>query len=163
MGDFSVRAVRTVIAVLMAGCLLCQVFVVPWLAEAAVSAFPEAAPLQDPVAGLAVAVVAAVQLALVSLWPLLSLLEPATTRPPRHVLLYADILAGSLLGAALLQGTILHVIARPDMCPPAVGLSLLTGSTGCVALAALVIVGRWQLKGRGPLKQSSRSPRPLVP
>lgn len=141
----TLRAARVVIAALLATCLLCQVLVIPWLAADTAARFPEAAHLRQPVTVQAVLVVAAVEAALLSAWPLLRLFQPdAVLR--RRALIFADLLACSLLAAALLQGGLLGFLSRSQLCPPAVGLMLVAGITLSGAATLVVLVLRHRLR-----------------
>lgn len=134
-------AARATLAVLLAGCVLCQVLVIPWLAAEAADRFPEADHLRQPVTVLAVSVVGAVEAALILAWPLLRVLQPgAVVR--RRFLACADLLTGALLAAAVLLGAILDVLSRAQMCPPAVALGLLAGMAAGLVLTIVVIVRR---------------------
>ena len=147
-------AARAALAVLLAGCVLCQVLVIPWLAAEAAGRFPEAERLRQPVTVLAVSVVAAVEAALVLAWPLLRMLQTgAVVR--RRFLACADVLAGALLAAAVLLGTILDVLSRAQMCPPAVALVLLAGMAAGLVLTIVVIV--WRVRMGQELRSSLRT------
>ncbi|WP_442860721.1 DUF2975 domain-containing protein [Arthrobacter sp. zg-Y750] len=155
-------AAKAALALLLAGCVLCQVWAIPWLAGAAVGTFPEAAPLRQPVTALAVLVVAAVELGLLSLWPLLPLLQPSSVIRRRHVAC-ADILAASLLTVVALLAAILDRTSRAQMCPPAVALGLVAGivASGTGALVVMLYRRRLNEEVRGqqvPTRQASFPP-----
>ena len=139
------RLARIVIAALFVFCVLCQVFVIPWLAHGAVSTFPEAASLRQPVMVRAVSVVAAVEVGLLCLWLLVPLLDP-DTGIRRRFLVYTDVLTGSLLAAAGLLWAILDLTSSAQMCPPAVALGLLTGIAASGGAVLVVLLLRRRLK-----------------
>ena len=134
-------AARATLAVLLAGCVLCQLLVIPWLAAEAAGRFPQAERLRQPVTVLAVSVVAAAEASLMVAWPLLRVFQPVEV-VRRRFLILADILIGALLAAVVLLGAILDVLSRAEMCPPAVGLGLLAGMAVGLVLAITVLVRR---------------------
>ena len=140
------RLARIVVAALFVCCVLCQVFVIPWLADGTVSTFPEAASLRQPVTVRAVSVVAAVEVGLLCLWLLARLLD-RDTGIRRRFLVYADVLTASLLAAAGLLWAILDLTSRARMCPPAVALGLLTGIAASGGAVLVVLLLRRRLKG----------------
>ena len=154
MARSTLIAARATLAVLLAGCVLCQMLVIPWLAAEAAGRFPEAEPLRQPVTVLAVSVVAAAEAALMLAWPLLRVFQPgAVVR--RRFLILADILIGVLLAAVVLLGAILDILSGDQMCPPAVGLGLLAGMAVGLVLALTVLV--WRVRKHQDLR-STRQP-----
>ena len=156
MARSTLIAARATLAVLLAGCIMCQMLVIPWLAAEAVGRFPEAEQLRQPVTLLAVSVVAAVEAALLLVWPLLRVFQPgAVVR--RRFLIYADVLAGALLAAMVLMGAILDVLSRDQMCPPAVALVLLAGMAAGLVLTIVVIVWRMRMARELSLRMRNTS------
>lgn len=136
---------RVVIAGLLAACVLCQILVIPWLAAETAARFPEAAHLRQPVTVQALFTVAAVEASLLFAWPLSRLLQPdAVFR--RRTLVCMDLLACSLLAAALLLGIMYDFLARSQLCPPAVALMLAGGIAVSGAAAAVALVLRHRLR-----------------
>ena len=163
---YSTRLARIVVAALFVCCVLCQVFVIPWLADGAVSTFPEAASLRQPVTVRAVSVVAAVEVGLLCLWLLAPLLKPDTGIRSRF-LAYADVLTASLLAAAGLLWAILELTSSARMCPPAVALGLLAGIAGGFMAAVVAVIGRRRLKleltlRQDPAHRASPAPGPVA-
>ena len=154
MARSTLVAARATLAVLLAGCVLSQVLVIPWLAAEAAGRFPEAEHLREPVTLLAVSVVAATEAALMLAWPLLRMLQSGTV-VRRRFLACADVLAGALLAAAVLLGAILDVLSRAQMCPPAVALVLLAGMAAGLVLTIVVIV--WRVRMAQELRSSLRT------
>ena len=75
MGRLAIAALRTLLAVIMLGALVAQVWFFPTLAVELADSYPDLAWLHRPMLALVVLVILGAEVALVAVWRLLSMVE----------------------------------------------------------------------------------------
>ena len=140
MGVWTVRALRAVIVVVVAGLLVVQAMVLPAMA-ADLREEPELAGLRWAVVAILAAGLVAVQVALVSVWRLLTLVRRDTVFS-RSAFRDVDVIVGCATAAALLAFALGFVLAPGEAVAPGVVLLVGIGGVCCAGVALLVVVLR---------------------
>ncbi|MEU1040980.1 DUF2975 domain-containing protein [Streptomyces sp. NPDC005551] len=137
MGRVTVRALRAVIVMLLAGSVFVQAVMVPLLATDLKGvdddlAFPRTSFLVITVLGIV-----AVQVVLVCVWRLVTMVRLGTVFS-HAAFRYVDIVIGAVVAAALLVFTLGVVLAPGEAVAP--GVVLLLGGLGVAVLGVALIV-----------------------
>jgi hypothetical protein len=135
MGKLAVRALRAVLAVVLAGTVLVQVLMVWVLAS---GSDPEGGSL--PLTALRVIVIAGmvlVQVTGVCVWRLVTMVRSGTVFSPA-AFRYVDVVIGAIVAAALLWFTVTAVNAPGQRDDP--GVTLIMGGIGVAILGVALIV-----------------------
>ena len=136
MGKLTVRALRAVLVVLLAGSVFLQVVMVPLLAidleEDAALAYQRTSFLVITVLG-----VVTVQVVLVCVWRLVTMVRHGTVFS-YAAFQYVHVVIGAMVAAALLMFALAVILAPGEAVPP--GIILLMGGAVVAALGVALIV-----------------------
>lgn len=140
MGTLTVLALRTVLAMLLAGSVFVQTVMVPLLAVDLEEA--GAAPaLRVPLLAITVLGIVAVQVVLVCVWRLLTMARRGTVFSPA-AFRYVHVVIGAVTAAALLVFALGLLLAPGEAVPPGIVLLLGGAGTAIVGVALVVLVLR---------------------
>ena len=135
MGTLTVRALRVVLAAMLAGSLFVQVVMVPLFWQDLDDA---SAGVRVPVVAIVVLGIVCVQVVALCVWRLLTMVRRDTVFSP-GAFRFVDVIAGAVTVASLLTFALGVVLAPGEDVAP--GLVLLIGGLGvCVAGVALVVM-----------------------
>lgn len=141
MGRMTVLAVRIVLALMFAGMLFIQVFLMPLLGIDIAQAGPEFAHLRWPVVVIGIAGALTVQVALMCLWRLLTMVRRDTVFSTA-AFRYVDVVIGAAVAATLLGVVLAFVLAPGEAVAPGVVALVMIGGFGTAGIALLVLVLR---------------------
>jgi len=144
MGIWTIRALRAVIALVVAGLLVIQGLVVPALGRDLADAGPDVAPLRWPVVIIVFLGVVTVEVALVCVWRLLTMVRRDTVFS-RAAFRWVDVVIGAALAATLLAAALAFTLAPGEMVAPGIVLMITVAGAGCAGIALLVLVLRMLL------------------
>ncbi len=141
MGTWSVRALRAVIVLVIAGLLFVQAVILPLLAVDIQEEEPELSGLRWVVVGILIAGLLAAQVALVCVWRLLTMVRRDTVFS-RTAFRDVDVIIGCAGAATLLAFTLGLVLAPGEAVPPGVVVIIGIAGLDCAGIALLVVVLR---------------------
>ena len=140
MGRLTILAVRLVFAVVLAGSLFVQAFMVPLLAADLDDLNSEHAYLRLPLLAFTVLFIVCIQVAVVCVWQLVTMVRRGTVFSD-GAFRYVDVVIGAVAAAALLTFALGVVLAPGEAVAP--GVVLLVGGAGVlisgIALVVLVL------------------------
>src|SRR5690554_237638 len=137
MHHIVVLVLRVELSALLLGSLVAQA-AMPKLAWDQAREFPEVAYLATPYAIIAIAAIAALQVAMLVVWRLLTLVAEGELTTRRGVRCLDAITAGVVVATALTAGTLLHLLAVVGVGGPGVVLAFLGCTAAGTALVALL-------------------------
>ena len=139
MGNLTVRALRVVLAMALAGSVFVQAVMVPLLAIDLKEDFnPDVADVRVPLIVLIVLGIVTVQVTMVCVWRLLTMVRRGTVFSPA-AFRYVDVVIGAIAAASLLMFMLGVVLAPGETVAPGVVL-LIGGAAVLIAGVALVVV-----------------------
>ncbi|ACQ78300.1 transmembrane transport protein [Beutenbergia cavernae DSM 12333] len=141
MGVLAIRALRVVIVGLFAGLLFGQIVIAPLMAVDISEEVPDAGALPWVVAGIGIAGLTTIEVALVCVWQLLTMVRRDTVFS-RAAFRYVDVIIGTAVVATLLALALGVILAPGEAVPPGMVLMLGTAAAGCAGIALLVLVLR---------------------
>ncbi|GAA1495467.1 DUF2975 domain-containing protein [Paeniglutamicibacter kerguelensis] len=138
MGNMTIHALRTVLALALAGTLFVQVVMVPLLAVDLTEFGAGIEAVRIPIIVIAVLGIVALQVVIVCVWRLVTMVRRGTVFS-RAAFRFVDVVIGAVTAAALLIFGLGIVLAPGEAVAP--GMVLLIGGTGLlVAGMALVVL-----------------------
>jgi hypothetical protein len=137
MGTLTVRALRVVLALVLAGSLFVQAVMVPLLASDLDGLKPEYAHLRLPLLTIIVLGILTIQVTLVCVWRLVTMVRRGTVFS-HAAFRYVDIIIGAVVAASLLVFALGVVLAPGDTVAP--GLVLLVGGAAVLVAGIALIV-----------------------
>lgn len=149
MHQITIVSLKSLIAVLLALLVLCQVVVVPVIAAEMAERLPPLAYLQWPGVVAAAFFVLCLQAALVCVWRLLTLAREGIIFNIR-AFAYVDVILGAIIEATLIVVATLGVLTTAGAASPSIALLCVLGIVIGAVLALLVVVMR------GLLRQASQ-------
>jgi Protein of unknown function (DUF2975) len=149
MHQITIVSLKSLIAVLLALLVLCQVVVVPVIAAEMAERLPPLAYLQWPGVVAAAFFVLCLQAALVCVWRLLTLAREGIIFNIR-AFAYVDVILGAIIAATLIVVATLGVLTTAGAASPSIALLCVLGIVIGAVLALLVVVMR------GLLRQASQ-------
>ena len=138
MGTLTVLALRTVLALVLAGSVFVQVVMVPLLASDLDELNPDHAYLRTPLLVFAVLGIVTIQVVLVCVWRLLTMVRRGTVFSDA-AFRYVDVVIGAVAAASLLTFGLGVVLAPGEAVAPGVVL-LVGGAAVLVAGIALIVL-----------------------
>jgi hypothetical protein len=144
MGNLTVLALRTVLAVLLAGSLFVQAVMVPLLANDLEGLDADVAHLRTPFLVITVLGVVTGQVVLVCVWRLVTMVRRGTVFS-HAAFRYVHIVIGAFVAAALLVFALACVLAPGEAVAPGVVLLLCGVVVAVLAVALIVLVLRMLL------------------
>lgn len=146
MGNMTIHALRTVLALALAGTLFVQIAMVPLLAADLAEFGPGIDAVRIPVIVMAILGIVAVQVVIVCVWRLATMVRRGTVFSTA-AFRYVDVVIGAVTAAALLLFGLGVVLAPGEDVAP--GVVLLIGGAGLlVAGMALVVLVMRKLLGQ---------------
>ncbi|HEX5613827.1 MAG TPA: DUF2975 domain-containing protein [Acidimicrobiia bacterium] len=136
-----VTALRTVLAVTLAGSVFVQAVMVPMMAIDLEESDPDVAHLQIPFAVLMILAIATVQVTVVCVWRLVTMVRRGTVFTP-DAFRYVDTVIGATGAAAVLVFALACVLAPGDAVPPGMVLLVCLGSVVAAGIGLVVLVMR---------------------
>jgi hypothetical protein len=136
-----VLALRTVIALMLAGSLFVQLVMVPLLAVDLRELAPEFAYLRTPILVIAVLGVVTIQVTLVCVWRLVTMVRRGTVFSAA-AFRYVDVVIGAVVAAALLTFGLAVTLAPGEAVAPGIVLLICGASLGVLGVALVVLVLR---------------------
>ena len=137
MGDLTVLALRSVLAMVLAGSLFVQGVMVPLLAADLDGLDPDYAYLRTPLLAIVVLGIVTVQVTVVCVWRLLTMVRRGTVFS-HAAFRYVDIIFGAVVVASLLTFALGVVLAPGESVAP--GIVLLIGGLGVMVAGGALIV-----------------------
>jgi len=138
MGTMTMLALRTVLALVLAGSVFVQVVMVPLLAIDLDELNPDHAYLRTPLLVFAVLGIVSIQVVLVCVWRLLTMVRRGTVFSDA-AFRYVDVVIGAIAAASLLTFALGAVLAPGEAVAPGVVL-LVGGAAVLVAGIALIVL-----------------------
>jgi hypothetical protein len=136
-----VLALRTVIALMLAGSLFVQLVMVPLLAVDMRQLSPEFGYLRAPILVIAVLGVVTIQVTLVCVWRLVTMVRRGTVFSAA-AFRYVDVVIGAAVAAALLTFGLAVVLAPGEAVAPGIVLLICGAALGVLGVALVVLVMR---------------------
>lgn len=139
MGNFTINALRVVLAMVLAGSLFVQTVMVPMLAKDLREDFnPEVADVAVPIIVIVVLGFMTIQAASICIWKLLTLLRRDALFSASSFR-YVDVIIGSAMAASLLAFALGVVLAPGESVAPGVvlligGVAVVLGGIGLIVL-----------------------------
>ncbi len=141
----TILGAKVILALALAISLLTQVLFIPLMAAEAVREFPEVAYLKWPGIIGCVAIVACVQLAMLSVWRLLSMVQASRIFQP-SAFGPVNLIIACFLAVAVLCGIAFGILSLARAMPPGVLVLLILGALSGIGLALLMVVMRALLR-----------------
>lgn len=141
MGRMAVLALRVVIVLMFAAMLALQAAMLPLLAVDPDGEVGELTHLRWPIVVICFLAVAAVEVALVCLWRLLTMVRRDTVFSPA-AFRYVDVVIGAAVAGSVLALALGTVLAPGEAVAPGIVLLIGVGAIGGIGIALLVLVMR---------------------
>ncbi|WP_258725614.1 DUF2975 domain-containing protein [Cellulomonas sp. NS3] len=141
MGRMAVLALRVVIVLMFAAMLALQAAMLPLLAVDPDGEVGELTHLRWPIVVICFLAVAAVEVALVCLWRLLTMVRRDTVFSPA-AFRYVDVVIGAAVAGSVLALALGTVLAPGEAVAPGIVLIIGVGAIGGIGIALLVLVMR---------------------
>lgn len=148
----TIVSLKTLIVVMVALLLLCQVIVVPDLARSMAGQYPELASLRVPGIIVAVLFLLCVQVVLVCVWRLLSMVRAASIFSERAYF-WVDVILGAIVLATVLIAASWVILAQAGIGHPSITLLCVLGVVVGSGLGLLIVVMRGLLRNARQLQQ----------
>lgn len=145
MSRFSILALRALLVVGVLGTLLAQWWFFPTLAGELAAGNPEVAWLRWPVLAAVVLGIAAVQIAVVAVWLLLSMVQSDSVFSPR-AFRWVDVIIAAAAVATALAIAVFAILTYAKASPPGLMLPLLALIVAGAAFALLMTVMKGLLR-----------------
>jgi hypothetical protein len=139
-----VLALRTVLAVTLAGSLFVQVVMVPLMAIDLEEADPDVAHLQIPFAVIVILAIVTAQVTLVCVWRLVTMVRQGTVFS-HAAFRYVDVMIGAAAAAAVLTFALAVVLAPGDAVAAGMVLLVCGGAVVAAGIGLIVLVLRMLL------------------
>ena len=141
MGRMAVLALRVVIVLMFAAMLALQAAMLPLLAVDPDGEVGELTHLRWPIVVICFLAVAAVEVALVCIWRLLTMVRRDTVFSPA-AFRYVDVVIGAAVAGSVLALALGTVLAPGEAVAPGIVLIIGVGAIGGIGIALLVLVMR---------------------
>ena len=141
MGSLMVVAVRTVLAMTLAGSVFVQAVMVPLMAIDLEEADPDVAHLQIPFAVIMILAILTAQVTLVCVWRLVTMVRQGTVFSPT-AFRFVDVMIGAAAAAVVLTFALGVVLAPGDAVAPGVVLLVGGGSVVAAGIGLIELVMR---------------------
>ncbi|MFS0701540.1 DUF2975 domain-containing protein [Cellulomonas sp. 179-A 4D5 NHS] len=141
MGRMAVLALRVVIVLMFAAMLALQAAMLPLLAVDPDGEVGELTHLRWPIVVICFLAVAAVEVALVCIWRLLTMVRRDTVFSPA-AFRYVDVVIGAAVAGSVLALALGTVLAPGEAVAPGIVLLIGVGAIGGIGIALLVLVMR---------------------
>lgn len=148
----TIAALKALLVAMIAILLVCQLFVVPWVAGVFADAYPEFSRLQIPGIVISVLFLLCVELVLVCVWRLLSMVRKSVIFS-KSAFAWVDIILWSIVAATLLIAVSMGILSAAGATTPSVMLLCALGVVVGSALALLIVVIRGLLRNAHQLQQ----------
>jgi hypothetical protein len=147
------RLLRVELSLVLLGSVLVQA-VLPSLAHDQGRDFPEVAHLATPYTVLAITAIAALQVAMLVLWHLLTLIATSRLATSRGLRCLDAIMGSVALATALTTGTLFHLLVIVGVGGPGVVLAFV----GCTAAGSALVAVLWVLRRAQGTRIDEREP-----